>query len=267
MAILETSILKKITTGEKIKLHRQNRGMSQVELAKTMGKSSVWLSKIEKEQREIRVSDLEKLCKILQIEVSQLFNEGVKNSSYKSILQNVVSSLPHEVPVYKMNEINKILRSKEIVNPTLYAYWDPNVLSSNNILGLFIEDSLNSPQLNPGDRVYVNRDWHKGLLLDQRLNKDKVIKNFRNETFWLIELLPKSKKKFSMSICNKCGARQDNLSEPNFDDEYSCLCSEGFLISRSFIEDNKLFFYNNKLSHLSNEVRVVGRLVQVVKEI
>lgn len=267
MSILESNILKKMSTGEKIKTYRLNRGMSQIELAKTMGRSPVWLSKIEKEQREIRVSDLEKLCKILQIEVAQLFNIEVKNSSYKTILQNVLSSLPNEVPVYKMNEIKKILRSNENVNPTLYAYWDPNVLVSNNILGLFIEDSLNSPQLNPGDRVYVNKDWYKGLLLDERLNKEKVIKNFRNETFWLIELLPRSKKKFSMSICNKCGARQNNLSEPDFDDEYSCLCSEGFLISKSFIEGNKLFFYNNKASHSSDEVRVIGRLVQVVKEI
>ena len=267
MAIIETKVLKTMSTGEKIKIHRQNRGMSQIDLAKIMGKSPVWLSKIEKEQREIRVSDLEKICKVLQVEVDQLLNVGIKHNSYKTILQNVVSSLPHEVPVYKMNEIKKILRSNETVIPTLYAYWDPNVLSSNNILGLFIEDSFNSPELNPGDRVYVNRDWHKGLLLDERLNKEKLINNFKNDTFWLIELLPDSSKKFSMSICNKCGASQDNLSEPNFDDEYSCICSEGFIISKSFTENKKILFSNNNESYASDSVRVIGRLVQVVKEI
>ncbi len=120
MAIIETKVLKTMSTGEKIKIHRQNRGMSQIDLAKIMGKSPVWLSKIEKEQREIRVSDLEKICKVLQVEVDQLLNVGIKNNSYKTILQNVVSSLPHEVPVYKMNEIKKILRSNETVMPTLY---------------------------------------------------------------------------------------------------------------------------------------------------
>ena len=46
-----------------------------------------------------------------------------------------------------MNELNSLLRANEPVRPTLYAYWDPNVLSSNNILGLFIEDTSNSPEL------------------------------------------------------------------------------------------------------------------------
>ncbi len=110
-------------------------------------------------------------------------------------------------------------------------------------------------------------DWHKGLLLDERLNKEKLINNFKNDTFWLIELLPDSSKKFSMSICNKCGARQDNLSEPNFDDEYSCICSEGFIISKSFTENKKILFSNNNESYASDSVRVIGRLVQVVKEI
>ena len=88
MAIIETKVLKTMSTGEKIKIHRQNRGMSQIDLAKIMGKSPVWLSKIEKEQREIRVSDLEKICKVLQVEVDQLLNVGIKNNSYKTILQN-----------------------------------------------------------------------------------------------------------------------------------------------------------------------------------
>ena len=42
MAIIETKVLKTMSTGEKIKIHRQNRGMSQIDLAKIMGKSSNW---------------------------------------------------------------------------------------------------------------------------------------------------------------------------------------------------------------------------------
>lgn len=263
MSILDTKTLTKLSTGEKIRIHRQNRNMSQIKLSKIMKKSPVWLSKIEKDQREIRVNDLVKLCKVLEIDINQLLNVEIKNSSYKTILQNVVSSLPHEVPVYKMNELNSLLRANEPVRPTLYAYWDPNVLSSNNILGLFIEDTSNSPKLNSGDRVYINRDWHRGLLLDERVNKEKVITYFRNSTYWLIELLPEANK----SVCKNCGGNQNNLSEPNFDDEYSCLCSNGFLIAKSNVEDDNLFFSNINKSYQSEEVRVIGRLVQVVKEI
>ena len=47
--------------------------MSQIELSKIMKKSPVWLSKIEKDQREIRVNDLVKLCKVLEIDINHLY--------------------------------------------------------------------------------------------------------------------------------------------------------------------------------------------------
>ena len=148
MAIIDSEISTKLSTGEKIKIHRQNRNMSQTELSRLMKKTPVWLSKIERDQREIKVNDLVMLCNILKIDINQLLEVQTKTNSYKTILQNVVSSLPNEVAVYKMSEVERILRSNDLIEPTLYAYWDPNVLSSNNILGLFIEDDSNSPYIN-----------------------------------------------------------------------------------------------------------------------
>tara|TARA_B100000676_G_scaffold3296_2_gene3050 strand:+ start:6756 stop:7559 length:804 start_codon:yes stop_codon:yes gene_type:complete len=267
MAIIDSEISTKLSTGEKIKIHRQNRNMSQTELSRLMKKTPVWLSKIERDQREIKVNDLVMLCNILKIDINQLLEVQTKTNSYKTILQNVVSSLPNEVAVYKMSEVERILRSNDLIEPTLYAYWDPNVLSSNNILGLFIEDDSNSPYINIGDRVYVNKNWHEGILLNNIANEEKIIKNFRDDTFWLIEKLPESTKRFSMLICKNCGGRQENFKQPSFDDEYSCLCSDGFNIVKSNFKDDKLSFSNNKFLLEVKKIRIVGRLVQIVKEI
>ena len=55
-----------VSTGEKIKEFRLNKKLSQIEVSNIMGKSPVWLSKIETDQREIKVQDLIKICKIFQ---------------------------------------------------------------------------------------------------------------------------------------------------------------------------------------------------------
>ncbi|NCG35740.1 MAG: helix-turn-helix domain-containing protein, partial [Dehalococcoidales bacterium] len=58
-----------VSTGEKIKEFRLNKKLSQIEVSNIMGKSPVWLSKIETDQREIKVQDLIKICKIFQIDI------------------------------------------------------------------------------------------------------------------------------------------------------------------------------------------------------
>ena len=166
-----------------------------------------------------------------------------------------------------MSEIEKILRTNEIVEPALYAYWDPNVLSSNNILGLFIEDDKNAPDINIGDRVYVNKNWNEGILLNNIANEEKIIKSFRDNTFWLIEKLPDATKKFSMMICKICGGKQENFNKPNFDDEYVCICSDGYSIAKSNFKKDQLTFSNNQSVTNVEKIRVIGRLVQIVKEI
>ena len=90
------------STGEKIKKYRLSMNLSQVEVASQMKKSPVWLSKIETDQREIKTSDLVKICEIFQIEISELLGISNKvNTGYRTILQNVLSTLPNEIPVYK----------------------------------------------------------------------------------------------------------------------------------------------------------------------
>ena len=174
------------STGEKIKKYRLSMNLSQVEVASQMKKSPVWLSKIETDQREIKTSDLIKICEIFQIEISELLGISNKvNTGYRTILQNVLSTLPNEIPVYKTSELDKLYVTKEPVTPTMYAYWDPNIFSD-DALGLFVEDDSNSPDINSGDRIYINTGWSPELT---KVRHEALVRRIKHNTLWLLEIL------------------------------------------------------------------------------
>ncbi|MDG2101509.1 MAG: helix-turn-helix transcriptional regulator [Dehalococcoidia bacterium] len=248
-----------VSTGEKIKEFRLNKKLSQIEVSNIMGKSPVWLSKIETDQREIKVQDLIKICKIFQIDITEILGLGKNNMSLQSTLQNVVSKLPVEVPVYSFSELDKLLKTDEPLIPILYAYWDPKILSNSDVLGIFIEDDYNAPEIRKGDRVYVNLDWGNSALTDETFKKRIV-----DATHWILEILPDSDKQ----ICNICKGQQIRYNRPSFDDEFACLCSEGYTVAKIHTDNkNYVSFHNSKVSLASEKVRIIGRLVQIVKEI
>ena len=118
-----------------------------------------------------------------------------------------------------MSEIEKILRTNELVESLPY----PNVLSSNNILGLFIEDDKNSPDINIGDRVYVNKNWNEGILFNNIANEEKIIKSFRDSHR---KTARSNKKVFNDDLI--CGKK----SFSNFDDEYLHLFMDIVLLNQ-----------------------------------
>ena len=99
-----------ISTGEKIKKYRLNNNLSQVDVARMMKKSPVWLSKIETDQREIKVNDLVKICKIFHIDISELLGINKNNSGYKGdifyegeLLQKINTSIYNKDIKYSSN--------------------------------------------------------------------------------------------------------------------------------------------------------------------
>ena len=224
------------STGEKIKKYRLSMNLSQVEVASQMKKSPVWLSKIETDQREIKTSDLVKICEIFQIEISELLGISNKvNTGYRTILQNVLSTLPNEIPVYKTSELDKLYVTKEPVTPTMYAYWDPNIFSD-DALGLFVEDDSNSPDINSGDRIYINTGWSPELT---KVRHEALVRRIKHNTLWLLEIL----------------SNEDSFQ------------GKSFVIAKANNDDKKLTFYNNHINLDLDNVNILGRVVQIVKEI
>ena len=126
-------------------------------------------------------------------------------------------------------------------------------------MGLFIDDDSNAPELNPGDRVYINSEWQNNV----PFGYEDLLRRVKNNTLWLLEILPSSKS----LICNDCGGKQDHFNRPKFEEEYSCLCSKGFTIARAKNDEKHLSFFNNYMNLDCYEVRMIGRLVQIIKDL
>ncbi|MEK9183658.1 MAG: helix-turn-helix transcriptional regulator [Patescibacteria group bacterium] len=61
--------------GEKIQKLRQSRGMTQKELATFLGYSESFISYVEKGERKISISDLQKIAKIFAVDLDFLIEK------------------------------------------------------------------------------------------------------------------------------------------------------------------------------------------------
>jgi len=67
-----------MTIGEKIKKIRIKKGLSQVELARSIGKkTATYIAFIEKDKRNITVKDLIKITESLEVEASVFFSNHI----------------------------------------------------------------------------------------------------------------------------------------------------------------------------------------------
>jgi transcriptional regulator with XRE-family HTH domain len=64
------------TIGREIHKARIDKGMNQKELADRLGMKQQYLSRIERDQVDVRVSSLRKIAAILGVSVSQLLGES-----------------------------------------------------------------------------------------------------------------------------------------------------------------------------------------------
>ena len=66
--------------GERIAEIRKSKGVSQTFITNKLSKTSGWLSNIENGRRDIRAEELNKIAKILGVEVGIFFNQEINAS-------------------------------------------------------------------------------------------------------------------------------------------------------------------------------------------
>lgn len=66
-----------MSLGEKITRIRCDKGMSQVFIAGKLGKTSAWLSNIEKGRRGIGAKELNQVAEILGVDIGIFFSENI----------------------------------------------------------------------------------------------------------------------------------------------------------------------------------------------
>lgn len=61
--------------GERINRIRRSKGMSQVFIASKLGKTSAWLSNIEKGRRDIGAEELHQIAEVIGVDIGIFFRE------------------------------------------------------------------------------------------------------------------------------------------------------------------------------------------------
>lgn len=81
-----------MTIGDKIKIFRTNKGLSQKEVAVSIGIDQAQYSRIESGKVEPTLSSLEKIADALGVKVGEFFNEGLPvdvNSYDKNVVERL----------------------------------------------------------------------------------------------------------------------------------------------------------------------------------
>lgn len=83
-------ILKRINAQLKMK------GFTQAEFSVEMGKGSQWLARLKYDQRDLKVSDLVKACKILEVNIAELLPKDTVVENYTIKFEELVRRIVRE---------------------------------------------------------------------------------------------------------------------------------------------------------------------------
>ena len=64
-----------LTIGQQIKRYRENKGLTQADLAFIIGVDHSNISQIENDKREINLSKLRKICEALDVTIAQILEQ------------------------------------------------------------------------------------------------------------------------------------------------------------------------------------------------
>lgn len=65
--------------GERINRLRRSKGISQVFITNKLGKTSAWLSNIEKGRRDIGAEELHQVAEVLGVDIGEFFKDKLNN--------------------------------------------------------------------------------------------------------------------------------------------------------------------------------------------
>ena len=111
----DLKIYKKI--GQRIRKVRQSKGLSQLDLALSLGKTQAYISKIEKGERRIPLELLIELSKVLEVPVEELAPElFIKDYSSENLLpeeliEKIFKSLKPQIKIKVIKNLIDLVNS------------------------------------------------------------------------------------------------------------------------------------------------------------
>ena len=139
--------------GERLRLVREEMGLSQDELGRQFGVSGSAISQMERGYVAFRLSDIEKLARILGKDITYFVGDRRPlPRSMDSIVAELGAIAPVAIAV--MGSVHAG-GEDDVVD---YAYWARSRVAGKNIMGVEARGFCLEPHIREGDRLFIDRE-------------------------------------------------------------------------------------------------------------
>lgn len=150
-----------MNTGEKVRVARKGRGMSQEELARELGVNPVTISYWEKGKREIKLTMLEKIAKALRFPLRYFFEDDLAYAKTKMTLDEPKGER-HRIPIVSSLKLGRNYFEEPALADEIVEY---STVTKDEIRGYNVEDIVfaiahgdsMAPYVQEGDRLLIVR--------------------------------------------------------------------------------------------------------------
>src|SRR5437879_368341 len=89
-----------LSLGERVRMYRRRRGLSQIALAHLIGRSERWMIAVERGDDDLRLSDITELAAALGVDMTELGGVQVTSSQSRD-----ASTVNHRPPLPSINTL------------------------------------------------------------------------------------------------------------------------------------------------------------------
>ena len=146
-----------MSIGERIRIGRGRREWSQTDLGARLDMEQPTVADLERGVRPPTGEESLALAQVLQVTVGWLLGEPEQppELSIRERAARWAEEIPHEIPVIDQEAHAGLDADAPILG---HAYWPESMIRGRNIIGLRVRCNRVSPDIKPGDTIFVDRD-------------------------------------------------------------------------------------------------------------
>lgn len=192
-----------MTIGDKIKIAREQKKMSQDELARKLGyKSRSTIAKIESGENELTQSKIKKFAAALEVSISWLMDFDIPNISSKYVAESAKNYIPiqkKKIPLLGTIAAGQPIYAEEHIEEYLPIDDDLHADFALKVSG----DSMINADINDGDIVFIRKQEvvENGQIAAVLIDDSATLKRFYK--IGSIVQLQAENPKYSPIICNE----------------------------------------------------------------
>lgn len=145
------------TIGERIRIGRRRREWTQTDLGARLDMEQPTVSDLERDIRPPTGEEALALAQSLRVTVGWLLGEPERppQLSIRERAARWAEEIPHEIAIIEQASRSGLGADAVILE---HAYWPASVIQSRNIIGMRVSCKRITPDIKPGDTVFIDRD-------------------------------------------------------------------------------------------------------------